>query len=103
MANQLAIAYSSYIKGAGVLSAGPYYCSEGIFKNIQKICENASKIDVVKLTTAISYFLQQNQIDNPANLTDSKFYLFGGKNDEQLPVESMYKTRDLLRVFTLKV
>lgn len=29
MANQLHLAYSDWVKGVGILAAGPYYCAQG--------------------------------------------------------------------------
>jgi len=82
MAGQLIVAYSSLIKGAGIVAAGPYYCAEKSLITAELDCMSLpSAINLNELYTATENFYSQKKIDNPSYLSSARIYLYSGTKD----------------------
>jgi len=110
MAVQYHVAYSGAIKGAGVFAGGPYYCAEGQLTNALTRCMYAIGIDANRLVTLTKDFSNKLLVDNVANITGSKVYLFSGSADTVVypacmkAAETYYKAlgADIKTEFTLR-
>jgi poly(3-hydroxybutyrate) depolymerase len=98
MAVQLDVAFSSIIKGAGIIAGGPYYCAQGVLDTAVTTCMNASTpIDVANLVHLTKESAQRHEIDDVSNLHEHRIWLFsGGKDSVVKPsvvdaLESYYK------------
>ena len=81
MANQLGIAHSSLFKGVGVFAGGPYMCAG---HNNYTACMYNASISGTQLTTmqnSLNSFSTSGAIDNKANITSQKIYMFVGTSD----------------------
>jgi poly(3-hydroxybutyrate) depolymerase len=96
MAAQLATAYSSRIKGVGIIAAGPFYCA-GTYANLGML-ENAVSTCMTPVARAagasgeISFrnarkFAAEGRIDPVENLQRQRVYAFSGARD--LTVKTM--------------
>src|SRR5205085_5132470 len=76
-------AYSKTIrKGAGVITAGPMYCSEGnVFIALGSCLANTGSRNLPKLLSVIHTWSGNGYIDPTSNLTASKVYLLSGTID----------------------
>ena len=99
MAVQLDVAFSSIIKGAGIIAGGPYYCAQGSLNTALAACMNASSpIDVADLVRLTKDSAQLNEIDAVSNLGDHRIWLFSGTKDSVVrpsvakDLESYYKS-----------
>jgi poly(3-hydroxybutyrate) depolymerase len=82
MATQLQIAYSSRFRGAGIFSAGPYWCAQGnVVIALQACSDDTVPIDLPTLYAQTDQYAQQQKIDPLANLTGSSTYFFHGTLD----------------------
>ena len=91
MAAQLATAYSSRVRGVGVVAAGPYYCAH-TYAALGGL-ENAEDVCMTPLTKAVSAradislknaraFAMAGRIDPVDNLARQRVYAFSGANDD---------------------
>jgi poly(3-hydroxybutyrate) depolymerase len=97
MAGQFAVAYSSIVRGAGLVAGGPYYCTgepeaEPPLRNALTRCMNPSfsnmaPPDAASLWSRARQFAQAGLIDDLANLARQRIYLFNGKQDRILTTE----------------
>ena len=96
MAVQLAVAYSSIIKGAGIVAAGPYYCSQGSRVTATTKCSctaepvlscavTAASTDVPGLISTTQSFFANHLIDDPANIAHQRVMTFVGREDHTVP------------------
>lgn len=94
MAVQFGVAWSSVIKGVGVVAGGPYYCSQG------SLIETALTFGLGELLTATGPCMagpledigpqiqraednaKQGEIDPLADIANQKIYVFRGYNDK---------------------
>ena len=82
MAVQLDVAFSSIIKGAGIIAGGLYYCAQGVLDTAVAKCMNASTpIDVANLVRLTRESAQRDEIDDPVNLHEHRIWLFSGGKD----------------------
>jgi poly(3-hydroxybutyrate) depolymerase len=85
MAVQFHVAYSSSIKGAGVVAGGPFYCAKNQAKRAIKNCmqpDNDFPVPPVEELVAFTGDVEKiGAIDSTANLESSKVWLFSGRND----------------------
>lgn len=112
-AHQFHVAFSSLVKGAGILAGGPYGCVEAIpnpWLPFWRVPLDRVSAAVVACThyygdrhygfrpsfpTAeasvrlIREAADQGLIDNPSNLADSRVWLFHGKSDTLVPLQVM--------------
>jgi poly(3-hydroxybutyrate) depolymerase len=95
MAVQFGVAWSSIVKGVGVIAGGPFFCAQatpgrtpdsGSLASIEtatSTCMTALPLppDVPTLVKATDGFARSGLIDDPANVKGQKIYLFSGYND----------------------
>ncbi len=86
MAVQFHIAHSATVIGAGVLAAGPYYCSQGsawaAVYNCMKPGTWTPLPPVALLEADTDILARSGQIDATENLKHARVWLFTGKRDE---------------------
>ncbi|HEY9102037.1 fibronectin type III domain-containing protein [Chitinimonas sp.] len=90
MAVQLEVAYSSVIKGAGVIAGGPYDCAG---QNNYTACMYAGSPNVSPLISTTNS-RSGVSIDAVSNLANHKVYLFSGTSDTTVGPSVMNKLRD---------
>jgi hypothetical protein len=112
-AHQFHVAFSSLVKGAGILAGGPYGCVEAIpnpwlpFWSVSLDRVSAAVVACTHYYGDRYYGLRpsapraedslriiqeaadQRLIDNPSNLADSRVWLFHGKSDALVPLQVM--------------
>jgi len=90
MAAQFHIAYSSIVKGAGVIAGGPYFCARDDQATATDICSctgflpchpDRAAQTVPGLVQVTEKNAQQGAIDATSNLSGSKVWLFSGTLD----------------------
>ena len=99
MAGQLAVAWSSVIKGVGLIAGGPYFCADGTpgrtpnsgggslsADTAQQQCmaNKPPGPDLPALFQRTDEFALDRRIDDPANLGRQKIYVFNGYNDPKV-------------------
>lgn len=90
MTAQFHTAYSGKLIGAGIVAAGPFYCSGsypsiGYMKNAMETCMNpmGSMVpDGAKMFAEAKKFAKAGLIDDPENLKKQKVYIFSGSADK---------------------
>ena len=112
-AHQFHVAFSSLVKGAGIVAGGPYGCVEAIpnpwlpFWSVSLDRVSAAVVACTHYYGDRYYGLRpsapqaedslriireaadQGLIDNPSNLADSRVWLFHGKSDAIVPLQVM--------------
>ena len=79
---QMHIAYSSIVKGAGVIAGGPYYCAEGSMGTALTTCMSSPfLLNVNRLISTTDSWGKSNYIDPVENLSGSPVYIFHGTKD----------------------
>jgi poly(3-hydroxybutyrate) depolymerase len=80
MAVQFGVAYSSIIKGVGVISGGPYYCAQDVTSTATGTCMigSPSATDLISITNSWSSY---GYIDSTSNISKQKIWMFHGYND----------------------
>lgn len=83
MANQLHLAYSDWVKGVGILAAGPYYCAQGDIGTALNQCVDKTEapLDVTALTTQLKQWETKGKIAALSHLANDKIWLFHGTRD----------------------
>jgi poly(3-hydroxybutyrate) depolymerase len=82
MAVQFAIAWSSIIKGVGVVAGGPFGCSEGSAATALSTCMvGEPALDLTELLHRTDGWSRSGSIDPVTNITGQNIYLFSGYND----------------------
>jgi poly(3-hydroxybutyrate) depolymerase len=102
MAVQMHVAYSATFKGAAIFAGAAYYCAEGSLDNALTRCMNAvsaAQIPVDRLATATRQWAAMDLIDDPANLAQSRVYLFSGTLDAVVRQPGMDAARQYYRQF----
>ncbi|MGF1681327.1 extracellular catalytic domain type 2 short-chain-length polyhydroxyalkanoate depolymerase [Photobacterium minamisatsumaniensis] len=101
MTSQFFIAYSSIMKGAGIIAGGPYLCAQSwplnsYIINATTACMNPFTPAVgpntpllIEKTVALS---ESGKIDDIENIKESRIYLFSGKNDKTVTTMVMDQT-----------
>ncbi|EEA02871.1 poly (3-hydroxybutyrate) depolymerase [Burkholderia sp. H160] len=96
MAVQLAVAYSSIIKGVGIVAAGPYYCSQNNLLIATSRCSctiqptsacrvSTDSTDVPRLVSLTRTFSGTHMIDDVAGITGQRIVTITGANDATVP------------------
>ncbi|RDJ97383.1 extracellular catalytic domain type 2 short-chain-length polyhydroxyalkanoate depolymerase [Cupriavidus lacunae] len=96
MAVQLSVAYSSIIKGVGIVAAGPYYCAQrGSYNTAGTLCSctlgaqtcavTESSAKVPELVSKLAPLFRKGLIDDPANISHQHILTFAGKQDNLVP------------------
>lgn len=99
MAVQLHIAYSSGIRGVGVVAGGPYFCAEGQLANALNRCMQTSmgRPDATALVARARQFAGQDRIDPLEGLAGDRVYLFSGTQDNTVTRPVMDAARAFYR------
>ncbi|HEU4851937.1 MAG TPA: poly(3-hydroxybutyrate) depolymerase [Telluria sp.] len=97
MAGQFAVAYSSIVRGAGMVAGGPYYCTgepeaDPPLRNALTRCMNPAFAqtpppDAASLWSRTRQFAADGLIDDVANLARQRIFLFNGRQDQVLTTE----------------
>ncbi|MES2126571.1 MAG: poly(3-hydroxybutyrate) depolymerase [Pseudomonadota bacterium] len=95
MAGQFAVAYSSLVKGVGLVAGGPYYCAGSVgqapyipyLANAMSVCMNprasgTEPPDAVLLWERAKQFASAGLIDDVANLQKQSVFLYSGTRDD---------------------
>jgi len=89
MAQQMHIAWSDLISGAGILAGGPFGCAEGSLATAMARC--VSKTDgplpVADFAARIRAAAKDGKVADPANLADDRVWLFHGAQDTIVAAE----------------
>ncbi len=96
MAVQIGIAYSSIIKGVGVVAGGPYYCSQdsALIATTKCSCTilpasacavTPASTDVPKLVSFTKASSASHRIDNVANVVAQRVITISGASDATVP------------------
>ncbi|WP_239088233.1 extracellular catalytic domain type 2 short-chain-length polyhydroxyalkanoate depolymerase [Planosporangium mesophilum] len=97
MATQLQVAYSSRIKGAGIFSAGPYYCAQNNAAQAVNGCmDNVYSTNLGTLEYDTSLWAGYGWIDPTGNLSGQPVYVFHGGSDSSIKKSV---TDDLVRYY----
>ena len=92
MSVQYGVAFSSSVKGVGVIAGGPYNCA---FLNVGGIVSCTSGVPSGNLSwMAAQGFASLGQIDPVAGLSKLKVYVFGGTKDQVVHPPVVAATRD---------
>jgi poly(3-hydroxybutyrate) depolymerase len=96
MATQFEVAFSSILKGAGVIAGGPYYCAQGNQTTATSVCScvpagcygtrTTNVPDLIRITDQNA---AQGLIDATSNLRNGRFWLFSGTADTAVPQRIM--------------
>ncbi len=91
MAVQFHVAYSSLVKGSGVMAGSPYYCATGrlwtAFYNCMTPGAFTPLPSSAKLAAATTLLERGDLIDPTKNLAAAKVWLFSGTRDETVRSE----------------
>ena len=108
MAVQFGVAYSSMVKGVGVIAGGPYYCAQGDIDIAATKCSctgifafapcklRNSSTDVDNLIRQADAYAAAGAIDATSKLARQHIWLFSGSKDSVVPPPVM---RDLLKFY----
>jgi poly(3-hydroxybutyrate) depolymerase len=97
MADQLHVAYSGTIKGAGIFAGGPYHCAQGSLTTAQLACMyNVQSRNLPSLEQTARNRSAQGAVDNVANLSGHRVYVFHGTADTTVTVGS---SNDLVQFY----
>jgi len=90
MATQFHLAHSDWVKGVGVLAAGPYYCAQNDITTALSQCVNKmdNPIDLTVMTTMADTYEETGKIAPLTELKDAKVWLFHGTQDTRV-IESV--------------
>ncbi len=92
MAVQFGTAWSSIIRGVGVIAGGPFYCAQASSADILNAyilpiltatgpCMTGPPPDLATLTATADTMAQSGAIDSLSNIAGQKIYVFHGYND----------------------
>ena len=86
MAVQFQVAYSSIVRGAGIVAGGPYYCAEGSVRRALGNCMTPSGKDLPptpdETLKTVRQLAEAGRIDPLKNLQDDRVWLLAGGNDK---------------------
>ncbi len=96
MAVQFEVAFSSILKGAGIIAGGPYYCAQGNEITATSVCScvpfgcfGVSTTNVPELIRVTDRNARQGLVDATSNLRNGRFWLFSGTADTAVPQRIM--------------
>jgi hypothetical protein len=90
MAVQFATAWSSAIKGVGIIAGGPEWCAQDEGDGISALvratgpCAKGPVGDLEPIFFKIDGWAQNGEVDDPAYLKRQKIYIFHGYNDSKV-------------------
>jgi hypothetical protein len=95
MAVQFDVAFSSILRGAGVIAGGPYYCAQGSETTATSTCSCIpfcfwpSSTNVTQLIAITDQNSGRGLIDSTRNLTNHRIWMFSGTIDSAVPQRIM--------------
>src|SRR5262245_11469222 len=96
MAVQFDVAFSSILRGAGVIAGGPYYCAQGSLMAATSTCSCVpfgcfwqSSTNVDQLITITDRNAGRGLIDGTGNLANHRIWMFSGTSDTAVPKRVM--------------
>ena len=94
MTVQFEVAYSSLVKGVGVIAGSPYYCAEGQQDRATGVCTcffacSGESVDLSKLVEVTKQNAVLGKIDNPSNMGRHRVWLLSGTKDQLVPQQKM--------------
>jgi poly(3-hydroxybutyrate) depolymerase len=96
IAVQIDVAFSSTLRGAGVIAGGPYYCAQGSLIAATSTCScvpfgcyGPSSTNVAQLITITDQNAGRGLIDSTRNLTNHRIWMFSGTSDTAVPQRIM--------------
>ena len=81
MAVQFDVAFSSILKGAGIISGGPYYCMQGSVRTRGPCSPVSGTNDVGALVRVTDLYSRAGKIDPTSNLANHRVFLFSSTAD----------------------
>jgi hypothetical protein len=100
MAVQFDVAYSSILKGAGIIAGGPYYCAQGSLPTAEIGCMFAiMPTDVPTLIQITDQNARKQAIDPTSNLANQKIWMFSGTMDSVVKQSVMNDLQTYYRHF----
>ena len=89
MATQFQLAHSDWVKGVGVLAAGPYFCAKGDITTALAQCVNKTDTqpDLTALNEQAAQYAKAGKLADLDNMKDAKVWLFHGKRDVRIASE----------------
>ncbi|MAI65485.1 MAG: polyhydroxybutyrate depolymerase [Alteromonas sp.] len=89
MATQFQLAHSDWVKGVGILAAGPYFCAKGDITTALAQCVNKTDTlpNVEELTKQATDYAKKGKIAALSNMKDAKVWLFHGTLDTRIASE----------------
>lgn len=86
MASQFHIAHSDWVKGAGIIAAGPYYCGRNSIVTALSQCVNKldNPIPLAEIMQQAELWEKQGKLAKLDNLKESKIWLLHGTLDEKI-------------------
>ena len=104
MAVQFQVAFSSSIRGAGIIAGGPYYCAQGKRLALWFYLSQCTRPffwlpapNASRLAAHAERFAKQGQIDALAHLRGDRVYLFSGGQDTVVTRTVVNTTRAFYR------
>lgn len=109
MAVQFGVAYSSIIRGAGVIAGGPYYCAQGEIDIATRKCSctgfflfsscavGPGSTNVPQLVATTDQWARDGAIDPTENMKQQKIWMFSGTRDSIVPQPVMDELLDYYR------
>jgi poly(3-hydroxybutyrate) depolymerase len=86
MAVQFHVSFSSFVKGAGIFAAGPWFCARGSLGRALGECLNrdGSDPDAAGLIAAARQAADEGRVDPLQGLSASRVFVFRGSRDDTL-------------------
>ena len=97
MATQFDVAFSSFVKGAGIIAGGPYYCAQSDPTIATSVCSctvllcntRPGATDIPTLLRITDRNAKRDDIDPTSNLARHRIWLFSGRADSIVPQRVM--------------
>lgn len=98
MAVQFHVAYSSLVKGAGIIAGGPYFCAQDSQDTATSVCsctgftpcQPGQAVEIVPdLIQITDQNANQGTIDPTGNLSNDRVWMFSGSIDSVVPTKVM--------------
>lgn len=95
MAHQFHVAFSSIVRGAGIVAGGPYDCAQDqlVLALYQCMQTYWGAPDPARLFGIARRYAQQDRIDPLDNLKDDRVYIYTGANDDTVTRPVVDSTR----------
>ncbi len=97
---QMAVAHSSQVKGVASFAGGIFACAKGDSQRAQNICmKTPEQISVAEQRRLTDSLFEEGKIDNPANLINTRAFIFHGSLDEVVHPQSSTKLIEYLQSY----